>query len=86
MNMIPEYENLFDDEIKEFIRISETFKQQHLGDSVEELRQNYDEMAKHFSQVRPANLQVEDRKVAFKERSLIYRQYSKGTDNTSDLT
>ena len=83
--MSPEYEKLFDEEIKEFIRISETFAQEHVGDSVEKLRQNYNEMVKHFRQVRPPNVQVEDKKVAFKERSLIYRQYSKGTDNKSDL-
>ena len=29
-------------------------------------------MVKHFRQVRPPNVQVEDKKVAFKERSLIY--------------
>ena len=83
--MSPKYEKLFDEEIKEFIRISETFAQEHVGDSVEKLRQNYNEMVKHFRQVRPPNVQVEDKKVAFKERSLIYRQYSKGTDNKSDL-
>ena len=83
--MSPKYEMLFDEEIKEFIRISETFTKEHLEVSVEELRQNYNEMVKHFRQVRPPNVQVEDKKVAFKERSLIYRQYSKGTDNKSDL-
>ena len=83
--MSPKYEKLFDEEIKEFIRISETFAQEHVGDSVEKLRQNYNEMVKHFRQVRPPNVHVEDRKVAFKERSLIYRKYSKGTDNKSDL-
>ena len=30
--MIPKYEKLFDEEIKEFIRISETFAQEHVGD------------------------------------------------------
>ena len=83
--MIPKYEKLFDDEIKEFIRISETFAQEHVGDSVEELRQSYNEMVKHFRQVRPPNVYVEDKKVSFKERSLIYRQYSKNTNNKSDL-
>ena len=83
--MIPKYEKLFDDEIKEFIRISETFAQEHVGDPIEELRQNYNEMVKHFRQVRPPSVQVEDKKVAFKERSLIYRQYSKGAASKSDL-
>ena len=83
--MIPKYEKLFDDEIKQFIRTYESFFQDSVGDSVEEMRQRYNEMVKHFRQVRPPNVQVEDRKVAFKERSLIYRQYSNGTDNKSDL-
>ena len=83
--MIPKYEKLFDDEIKEFIRISETFAQEYVGNSVEDIRQSYNEMVKHFRQVRPSSVQVEDKKVAFKERSLIYRQYSKGTDNRTDL-
>ena len=30
--MSPEYEKLFDEEIKKFIRISETFAQEHVGD------------------------------------------------------
>ena len=46
--MSPKYEKLFDEEIKEFIRISETFAQENVGDSVEELRQNYNELVKHF--------------------------------------
>ena len=83
--MIPKYEKLFDDEVKEFIRISETFVQEHVGSSVGDIRRSYNEMVKHFRQVRPPNVQVEDKKVAFKERSLKYRQYSKGTDNKSDL-
>ena len=83
--MNPKYEKLFDDEIREFIRISESFAQEYAGDSVEELRQNYNEMVKHFRQARPSSVKVEDKKVAFKERSLIYRQYSKGTDSKSDL-
>ncbi len=83
--MIPKYEKLFDDEVKEFIRISETFVQEHVGSSVGDIRRSYNEMVKHFRQVRPPNVQVEDKKVAFKERSLKYRQYSKDTDNKSDL-
>ena len=83
--MIPKYEKLFDDEIKKFIRISENFAQEYVGNSVEDLRQSYNEMVKHFRQARPSSVQVEDKKVAFKERSLLYRQYSKGTDNKSDL-
>ncbi len=83
--MIPKYEKLFDDEIKEFIRISETFAQENVDGSVEEMRRTYNEMVKHFKQARPLNIQVEDKKVAFKERSLIYRQYSKYADNKSDL-
>ena len=59
--MIPKYEKLFDDEIREFIRISETFAQEHVRDTVEELRQNYNEMVKHFRQVRPSSVQVEDK-------------------------
>ena len=85
LKMIPKYEKLFDDEIKEFIRISETFAQEYVGNSVEDIRQSYNEMVKHFRQVRSSSVQVEDKKVAFKERSLIYRQYSKGTDNKTDL-
>ena len=83
--MNPKYEKLFDPEIREFIRISETLAHEIVADTVEELRQNYNEMVKHFRQVRPSSVQVEDKKVAFKERSLIYRQYSKGTDSNSDL-
>ena len=41
LKMSPEYEKLFDEEIKEFIRISETFAQEDVGDSVEKLRQGY---------------------------------------------
>ena len=85
LKMIQKYEKLFDDEIKEFIRISETFAQEYVGNSVEDIRQSYNEMVKHFRQVRSSSVQVEDKKVAFKERSLIYRQYSKGTDNKTDL-
>ena len=85
MKMIAKYEKLFDDEIKQFIRISESFSQETVGDSVEEMRQSYNEMVKHFSQARPPSVKVEDKKVAFKERSLIYRQYSKGIDSKSDL-
>ena len=33
--MTPKYENLFDDEIKEFIRISETFVQEPAIESIE---------------------------------------------------
>ena len=83
--MNPKYEKLFDAEIREFIRISETFAHEYAGDSVEELRQNYNEMVQHFRQARPSSVQVEDKKVTFKERSLIYRHYSKSTDNKSDL-
>jgi acetyl esterase len=83
--MIQRYEKLFDDEIKEFIRISETFAQEYVGNSVEDIRQSYNEMVKHFRKARPSSVQVEDKKVAFKERSLLYRQYSKGSDKKSDL-
>ena len=83
--MIPKYEKFFDDEVKEFIRISETFAQEYVGNSLEDIRQSYNEMVKHFRQARPSSVQVEDKKVAFKERSLLYRQYTKGTDNKSDL-
>ena len=83
--MNPKYEKLFDPEIREFIRISETLAHEIVADTVEELRQNYNEMVKHFRQVRPSSVLVEDKKVAFKERSLIYRHYSKSTDNKSDL-
>ena len=83
--MNPKYEKLFDDEIKQFIRISASFSQENVGDSVEEMRKNYNEMVKHFRQARPSSVQVEDKKVAFKERSLIYRHYSMSTDSKSDL-
>ena len=59
--MNPKYEKLFDAEIRGFIRISETFAQEYVGDTVEELRQNYNEMVKHFRQVRPSSVQVEDK-------------------------
>ena len=85
MKMNPKYEKFFDDEIKQFIRISESFSQETVGDSVEEMRKSYNEMVKHFRQARPSSVQVEDKKVAFKERSLIYRHYSKSTDNKFDL-
>ena len=85
LKMIQKYEKLFDDEIKQFILISESFSQETVGDSVEEMRQSYNEMVKHFRQARPPSVKVENKKVAFKERSLIYRQYSKGTDSKSDL-
>ena len=64
--MILKYEKLFDDEIKEFICISESFSQENVGESVEEMRRSYNEMVKHFRQARPSCLQVEDKKVAFK--------------------
>ena len=60
LKMSPKYEKFFDEEIKEFIRISEPFAREHVGDSVEELRQNYNELVKHFRQVRPPNVNVED--------------------------
>ena len=85
LKMIPKYEKLFDDEIKHFIRTSESFFKETVGDSVEEMRQSYNEMVKHFRQARPSSVKVENKKVAFKERSLIYRQYSKGIDSKSDL-
>ena len=66
LKMSPKYEKLFDEEIKEFIRISETFAKEHVGDPIEELRQNYNEMVKHFRQVRPPNVLVEDRKSPLK--------------------
>ena len=56
--MSPKDEKLFDEEIKEFIRISETFAQERVGYSVEELLQNYNEMVKHFRQVKPPSVQV----------------------------
>ena len=83
--MIPKYEKLFDDEVKEFIHISESFAAKSASDSVEEMRINYNEMVKHFKQARPPNVRAEDKKVEFKERSLIYRHYSNSSDNNSDL-
>ncbi len=83
--MIPKYEKIFDDEIKKFIRISETFPKKYVGNSIEDIRKSYNEMVKYFKQARPPNVLVEDKKVSFKERSLNYRQYSTGADNKSDL-
>ena len=83
--MIPKYEKLFDDEVKEFIRISESFASKSVGDSVEEMRKSYNEMVKHFKRARPSNVQSKDKKVEFKERALIYRHYSKSANNKSDL-
>ena len=83
--MILKYESLFDDEIKEFIRTSEFFLAKSVSGSVTEMRQNYDEMVKHFNQVRPQNVLIEDKKVQFKERSLIYRHYSKSSNKKYDL-
>ncbi len=83
--MIPKYEKLFDDEVKEFIRISEFFASKSVSDSVEEIRKSYNEMVKHFKQARPSNVQSKDKKVEFKERALIYRHYSNSSDNNSDL-
>ena len=83
--MISKYEKLFDDEIKQFIRTSESFAQKSVSGSVTEMRQNYDEMVKYFNKARPQNVLIEDKKVEFKERSLIYRRYSKSSDNKSDL-
>ena len=85
LGMISKYEGLFDDEIKEFIRISESFAVKSVSDSVEEMRKSYSEMVKHFKQSRPPNVQVEDKKVVFKESSLIYRRYSNSSENNSDL-
>ena len=83
--MMPKYEKLFDDEVKEFIHISESFAAKSASDSVEEMRKNYNEMVKYFRQARPTNVRAEDKKVEFKERSLIYRHYSNRSDNNSDL-
>ncbi len=83
--MIPKYEKLFDDEVKEFIRISESFAEKSAGDSIEEMRKSYNEMVEHFRQARPPNIKTEDKKVEFKERALIYRHYSKSANNNSDL-
>ena len=83
--MIPKYENLFDDEVKEFIRISGSFADKSAGDSIKEMRKSYNEMVEHFRQARPPNVKTEDKKVQFKERALIYRHYSKSEDNNCDL-
>ena len=83
--MIPKYENLFDDEVKKFIRISESFAGKSAGDSIEEMRKSYNEMVEHFRQARPPNIKTEDKKVEFKERTLIYRHYTKSANNNSDL-
>ena len=83
--MIPKYEKLFDDEVKKFIRISESFAEKSASGSVEEIRKSYNEMVKHFKQTRSPNVKTEDKKVKFKERSLIYRHYSKSYENKSDL-
>ena len=83
--MIPKYEKLFDDEVKEFIRISEFFASKSRSHSIEEMRKNYNEMVNHFKQARPSNVQSRDKKVEFKERVLNYRHYSNSSDNNSDL-
>ena len=83
--MIPKYEKLFDDEVKKFIRISESFAEKSAGNSIEEMRKSYNEMVEHFRQARPPNVKTEDKKVEFKERALIYRHYSKSANNNSDL-
>ena len=83
--MIPKYEKLFDDEVKKFIRISESFAEKSAGGSIEEMRKSYNEMVEHFRQARPPNVKTEDKKVEFKERALIYRHYSKCANNISDL-
>ena len=83
--MIPKYEKLLDDEVKQFIRISESFVSKSPSHSVEEMRKSYNVMVKHFRQARPPNVKTEDKKVEFKERALIYRHYSKSSDNRSDL-
>ena len=85
LKMIPKYEKLFDDEVKEFIRISESFAEKSAGDSIEEMRKSYNEMVEHFRQARPPNIKTEDKNVEFKERALIYRHYSKSANNNSDL-
>ena len=77
VKMIPKYEKLFDDEVKKFIRSSESFADKSAGDSIEEMRKSYNEMVEHFRQARPPNVKTEDKKVEFKERALIYRHYSK---------
>ena len=42
--MIPKYEKLFDDEVKKFIRISESFAKKSAGESIEEIRKSYNEI------------------------------------------
>ena len=83
--MIPKYEKLFDDEVRKFIRISESFAGKSTGESIEEIRKSYNEMVEHFRKARPPNVKTEDKKVEFKERALIYRHYSKSAKNNSDL-
>ena len=83
--MISKYEKLFDDEIKEFIRTTETFAAKSAGGSIAEMRQSYNEMVKHFKKARPQNVHAKDKKVDFKERSVTYRQYSKISGNKSDV-
>ena len=85
LKMIPKYEKLFDDEVKKFISISASFTGKSPSDSIEEMRKNYNEMVEHFRQARPSNVKTEDKKVEFKERTLIYRHYSKSANNNSDL-
>ena len=83
--MIPKYEKLFDDEVKTFIGISESFAAKSVIGSVEEMRLSYNEMVKYFKQARSQNVKVEDKKVEFKERSLTYRRYTKSPADKSDL-
>ena len=83
--MIPKYEKLFDDEVKQFIRIAESFVSKSPSYSVEEMRKSYNGMVKHFRQARPSNVKTEDKKVEVKERALIYRHYSKSDNNNCDL-
>jgi len=83
--MISKYEKLFDNEIKEFIRIAESFDAKSVSGSITEMRQSYNEMVRHFKRDRPQNVQAEDKKVDFKERSVAYRHYSKTSDNKPDV-
>ena len=83
--MISKYEKLFDNEIKEFIRIAESFDAKSVSGSITEMRQSYNEMVRHFKRDRPQNVQAEDKKVDFKERSVAYRHYSKTSGNKSDV-
>ena len=83
--MISKYEKLFDDEIKEFIRTAEFFSAQTANESIAEMRQSYIEMVKHFNIARPQNVQAEDKTVDFKERSVVYRHYSRSSDSKSDV-